>query len=439
MDEPEKETQVQVLFVDDEENILRSLKRLFMDESFNVITADSGEKGLEVLRETSNIGLIVSDQRMPGLSGVEFLEKAKIITPQAMRIVLTGYADVSVAMDAINRGGAYRYITKPWTDDDLLQTIKEAVSIYLLTNENQRLTGVIKKQNEQLQRWNSQLEYDVQKQTIEIQKKNDELNELNKRLKKNFHNSIAAFSGLMELRDKRAQSHSNNVAEISVKAAKAMELSDKDIEDIKVAALLHDIGKIGIHDSLLQKDPAEMSQKELAEYNLHPVRGQTAIDSIEDLRDAGILIRHHHEWFNGNGFPDRLQGSKMPVGSMIIAIADFIDKTISSHWDDDVVNFALDKVKEENDRRFDPRFYPFIESSVREVYSGSISKQDLVEAELPDQDLQIGMILSRDARSGTGLMLLRKGAKLDSKKIQALKRYYRLDPSSTGVFVWVRR
>ncbi len=438
-DKPENERPVQVLFVDDEENILRSLKRLFMDEPFGIVTADSGEKGLEILRKTSNIGLIVSDQRMPGLSGVEFLEKAKNITPQAMRIVLTGYADVNVAVNAINKGGAYKYITKPWTDEDLVRSIKEAVDIYLLKKENQELTETVKKQNEQLQRWNAQLEYDVQKQTIEIQKKNNELGRLNESLKKNFDNSIAAFSGLMELRDKRAQSHSKNVAEIAINVAKAMELPDKDIEDINVAALLHDIGKIGISDSLLQKDPEQMNLEELAEYKLHPIRGQTAIDSIEDLRSAGILVRHHHEWFNGEGFPDRLKGlQEIPAGAMIIAMADFIDRTISNYWDDDAVEFALGKARKELGRRFDPKVYPFIEKSVKKLYSGGMPRLDLVEVEMADKDLQPGMILSKDARSGTGLLLLRKGTKLDDKNIQALKRYYRLDPSSSGVFVWAR-
>src|SRR5512143_3889480 len=106
--------EVKVLFVDDELNILRSLERLFMDEAFTVTTAGSGEEGLSLLRDDPAFGLIVSDQRMPGMNGVEFLSRAREIAPEALRIVLTGYADLNATMDAINRGGAYRYITKPW-------------------------------------------------------------------------------------------------------------------------------------------------------------------------------------------------------------------------------------------------------------------------------------------------------------------------------------
>ena len=104
---------VRILFVDDEKNILLSLKRLMLDENYEVFTAGSGEEGLELLRGTEQVGLIVSDQRMPGLSGVDFLEKARELAPDALRIMLTGYADLNATMDAINKGGAYRYITKP--------------------------------------------------------------------------------------------------------------------------------------------------------------------------------------------------------------------------------------------------------------------------------------------------------------------------------------
>ncbi|WP_291316625.1 response regulator [Desulfuromonas sp.] len=107
---------IHVLFVDDEKSILNALQRLLMEEDYEVITANSGEEGLEILREEERIGLIVSDQRMPGLSGAQFLEQAKEMAPEALRIMLTGYADINATIDAINKGGACRYISKPWDD-----------------------------------------------------------------------------------------------------------------------------------------------------------------------------------------------------------------------------------------------------------------------------------------------------------------------------------
>ncbi len=116
---------LKVLCVDDEENILKSLKRLFRREPFQVLTATSGREGLEVLRNAGNIGLILSDQRMPEMSGSVFLEEAKALAPGVPRMILTGYADVQSAADAIKQGGAYRIIAKPWNDQELLQAVRE--------------------------------------------------------------------------------------------------------------------------------------------------------------------------------------------------------------------------------------------------------------------------------------------------------------------------
>ena len=130
MTDVKTETPVKVLFVDDERKILGSLRRLMLDEDVQVFTASSGEDGLEVLRINPEIGVIVSDQRMPGLSGVSFLKQSRKIAPDAYRIVLSGYADMYAAMDAINQGGAWRYMTKPWNDDDMLGAIRQAAQQY---------------------------------------------------------------------------------------------------------------------------------------------------------------------------------------------------------------------------------------------------------------------------------------------------------------------
>ncbi len=433
------DAKVKILVVDDEENILRAIRRLLMDEDLEVLTATSGEEALRILISDQDVGLIVSDQRMPGLTGVDFLEKARKIVPDTIRIVLTGYADVNAAIDAINRGGAYRYVAKPWKDDELVQIISEAAQRFSLVKENKRLSGIMKRQNEELQAWNSKLEYFVQKQTKEIQKNNEELQSLNKRLRKNFQNSILAFSGLIELRDSGVRNHSRTVAEVSSKVAASLGLPDTEIETITVASLLHDIGKIGIPDVLLQKDFDDMSSEELEEYMLHPVRGQAAIDSIEDLREAGILIRHHHESYNGKGFPDKLRGDNIPLGSRIIAMADAVDKAIGKLYGDNAIQVALKSVKEGLGGSFDPALYKAIKASVEEIYAKVLVKTDVVELELHPNNLKAGMVISRDVHSGTGLLLLSKGLQLNEKNVEAIRRYYKIDPSRNGVFVMVKR
>ena len=427
-----------ILFVDDEENILRSLQRLFMDEEVEVFTASSGAQGLEILARETEVGVIVSDQRMPEMTGVDFLEKSKAISPQSIRILLTGYADVNAAIDAINRGGTFRYLNKPWNDDELVQAVKGALQMYRLLSENKRLGGIVKKQNAELKKWNTELEIMVQEQTMELKKSYDTLRAINSRLRVNFKNTIVAFSGLMELRDKRMRTHSRNVAEVSVNVAKQLGMESEERETVMVAALLHDIGKIGIPDLMRTREAEQMNFAEREEYLQHPVRGQAAIDRIEELREAGRIIRSHHENYDGSGFPDGLKKADIPLGARIIALADHIDKKVHKAMG----AIGLEAMRKEVDllkgTLFDPKLVPVVFEQAEPFYKKIRPRTDHIEIELLPNDLQEGMEASRDVYSGTGILLLTKGTVLARPSILLLKRYYELDPAKQGVFVSVK-
>lgn len=429
---------LRILFVDDEEGVLRSLQRLFIDEDFEIFTASSGKAGLDILK-SNNIAVIVSDQRMPEMSGAEFLEKAGKLAPDSVKIVLTGYADINAAMDAINKGGAYRYITKPWNDNDLIITVLNAAERFKLIKENRYLTELTKKQNEELKKWSSELEIYVQKQTIELTNQNKELKRLNEKLRKDFNDFIFAFFNIIELRNKVLHSHSSNVANIASVMAGKMGLKSSEIETITIAAMLHDIGMIGLPDIVLLKNFDELTADETDEYLKHPVRGQAAIDPIEDLREAGGLIRHHHERHNGKGFPDKLKGQAIPVGSRIIGIADKFDRLITLSHETHNVDSALQKVHSLSGTQFDPDLYKFLNEAAREQAGAVAQTSDTVQVELSPKDLMPGLVVARDLRSGTGLLLLSKGIVLNKKNIDTIRRSYHLDPSKTGVFVWTKR
>jgi len=233
----------------------------------------------------------VSDQRMPGMTGALFLEKARDINPDASRIILTGYADVTAAVDAINKGGAWRYLAKPWNDEELVRVIHEGLERYRIIIDNRRLNALVLKQNQELDEWNSNLKQRVLSQTAEIRKKNEELHEVNRQVKNSFDGIITAFSELLNLRDQRFRSHGRNVSNLACNAALVMQLSAGEIETIRIAGLLHDIGELGIPEDVLMKEPDGMSAEEAQVYQTHPVRGQAALDAVEQLRPAGILIR----------------------------------------------------------------------------------------------------------------------------------------------------
>ncbi len=421
-----------ILFLDDEENVLRSLQRLFMDEGYEIFAVTSVREGLEVLRD-NEIAAIVSDQKMPQMSGAEFLESAKKIRPDSVRIILTGHADANTAIDAINKGGVYRYITKPWNDDDLILTIRGAVEQYRLIKENRHLTELTKKQNEELTKWSTELETYVQEQTVDLTYKNKELLEMHDTLTRNFREFTVTISNLIELRDKSVANHSNNVAVISREIAETLGLSGTEVENIAIAAQLHDIGKIGINDIVLLKPIESLAPYEMHEYCKHPIRGQAALDSNEVFREAGFLIRHHHESMDGKGFPDGLAGDKIPLGSRIISIADKYDRLLNSR----TMEAALEEIRNLLERQFDPTlYYPLVEAA--KAATGSVTFMNRkVEKGLHPADLMPGMALSKEVRSGTGVLLLSKGIMLSTRRIDSIKRHFKLDPPEAGVvYVW---
>jgi response regulator RpfG family c-di-GMP phosphodiesterase len=424
-----------ILFVDDEENVLRSLKRLFMSEDYTVLTALSGPDGLAVLKEVE-VPVIVSDQRMPIMTGAEFLEKSRELSPDSVRIILTGYADVEAAIGAINRGGAYRYVSKPWNDNELLLVIKDAFDKYRLVKENKYLTELTIQQNDELKKWSTELEFYVQQHTIELTNQNKELKKLNAKLKNNVSEVLGSLSGLIELRNRSMRNHSNNVALLSKSIAEEIGLTSPETETIAVGAQLHDIGKIGAPDIILIKNIDELSSDEMAEYVKHPIRGQAAIDGIEDFRGPGILVRHHHEWYNGKGFPDGLKGENIPIGARIVSIADRLDRILQGEMRS--IDTALIQIKSMLASQFDAALYASLEKAARKLFS-SIIRNDIVEIELNTKDLFPGMILSRDVSTGTGLLLLRKGTVLNEKNIETLKRAVYLDPSKRGIFVTTKK
>jgi response regulator RpfG family c-di-GMP phosphodiesterase len=431
-----KNIPLRVLFVDDEENVLRALKRLFMAEDYEVHTASSGADGLAILKEIE-IPVIVSDQRMPVMSGAEFLEKSQEWSPDSIRIILTGYADVEAAISAINKGGAYRYVSKPWIDSDLILLVKDAFDKYFLLKDNKYLTELTLKQNEELKKWSTELEFYVQQHTIELTNQNKELNKLNDKLRRNLKDILSSLSGLIELRDKSMHNHSNNVALLSTAMAKEKGLPPSEIEMIATAAQLHDIGKIGDSDIVLTKSLGGLSPEEMTEYVKHPVRGQAAIDCIEDFRMPGILVRHHHEWYNGKGFPDGLKGEDIPLGARIISIADSFDRILQGERQS--VDHTLGRIKAQLATRFDAALYTPLEHAAREHFSSIVHAEDIVEKELKIKDLSQGMVLARDVRTGTGLLLLRQGTVLNDKNIDSLKRAVHLDPSKNGIFIIMKR
>ena len=420
-----------ILLVDDEPNILSSLRRVLRPNGFTIFTAESGALGLEVL-EQHPVNLVVSDMRMPGMDGAKFLEHVRERWPDTMRILLTGYSDVSSTIDAINRGEIYRYISKPWQEDDLLLVIRDALEKQRLLKENERLLSITQAQNLELIDLNTNLEEKVKQRTSEIEQINSFLNLANDKLKQNFLISIKVFSSLMELRGGAMAGHSRRVADLSRKIAAHMGVTTREQQDIFYAALLHDIGKIGFPDALFTKPVSQLSTAELNQYKSHVLTGESALMPLEELKQAARYIRAHHERYDGQGFPDGLSGDTIELGARIINVANHYDALLSgSHAGSTMTPMeAREAVLNSSGKRHDPKVVDaFLE------LMNNVPREEMRERLVPYTELEPGMVLSRDLVSREGTLLLSIDHVLDPSLIRQIQTYCRRHNRPLELFI----
>ena len=430
---------IKLLLVDDEPNITKALRRLLIEvDQYRTLIASSGAEAIAILEENPDVGVIISDQRMPAMTGVELLSKARILAPDAVRILLTGYADIEASINAINQGAVFRYLTKPWDDDNLLQVVAEAAHGFWLVTENERLNKLVAKQNAELQEWNRRLKHRVLDQTSQIRAKSDALAQSNQQLRSSFRETIEALSNLIEIRDRRTSGHSRNVTKLVAAMTTELQLDETEAEKIRSAALLHDIGKIGLPEHLLGVPPVQMTEKDLNEYRLHPIRGQAAIDMVPALRDVGVIIRHHHEYIDGSGFPDELRGRRIPFGARIICVANTFERALVHYPERTALNSALEELAPLWGKMLDADLRAVLETAAPIVFSHLDMSAEVITLNVSPRDLKPGMQLLRDLYSGTGVMLLNKGAIFDETAIAQVRRRYEIDPFDKDIPVLIQ-
>jgi len=401
-----------VLCVDDEANILSALRRLFRPCGYVVTVAASGEEGLAIL-DQAPFDLVISDMRMPGMSGAQFLEEVSTRWPDTMRLLLTGYADIDSTIDAVNTGPMFHYVSKPWDDKALLLIVRHALERKQLERDKARLEALTAQQNEELKDVNASLELKVMERTVELRKANEHI-------KASFITSIKVFANLIELREGAIGGHSRRVAELARKLAKRAGMDAAAVQDVFLAGLLHDIGKIGLPDTLLSRAVAEMSGPELLRYRKHPQAGEHALMALSELAQAARLVRSHHERFDGKGYPDGLAGEQIPLGARIVAVANDYDGlqigTLAARKR--TAREALELLEAGRGRSYDPGVLDLFLEVVAES-----ERNDLKEVGLSVARLMPGMILSRDLVTRQGYLLLATDFVLTAGIIRQIQEY----------------
>jgi response regulator RpfG family c-di-GMP phosphodiesterase len=410
-----------LLCVDDEANILNALKRLFRSQGYDVLTAGSGAEALELLGKF-DVDLVISDMRMPEMDGAQFLEQARKRWPDTIRILLTGHSDMNSTVAAINQGGIHRYISKPWDDHDMVATARQALELRTLMRENARLVELTRKQNIELQTLNAGLEDVVAQRTASLQQAVSSLEDVHRRLKRGFVTSITVFANLIELRQRKVAGYSRRISELVRNIARRMNVGDAELQDITVAAMLRDIGKLGLPDSVVNKAFKALSKEERAEVMLHPVRGQAALMALDQLADAARLIRSQHECFDGSGFPDHLHGAEIPRGAAILAVAN--DYYGLQYGQLEANCYSVPKahafIVDGRGKRYDPAV---VDAFI--AVAGPVTANAVVVAEetVSLERLESGMVLARDLLTREGVLLVCAESVLNPGLIQLIRAF----------------
>ena len=337
-----------ILIVDDEEDNLALLYRTLRGK-YSITKANSAIAALEILKN-EQYDCILSDHKMPLMDGVEFLKRVYDIQPKTMRLLVTAYSDVKILIDAINYAKIYRYIKKPYSPDELLMIVDNALETYQLKLDNENLI--------------------------------QDLKEL-------FSGTVKAIIEALDAKDSFTLGRSRRVAFYALKIVNKMALTHTEASKIELAGLLHDIGMIGVAEEILNKTQ-KLTEEEFEKIKMHVQYSVKILEDIKQLYEITEIIKYHHEYYNGCGYPFGLKGEEIPLGSRIIAIADAYDSMVSNraYRNSLTSEQAVEILKQGAGKQFDPNlvqiFINILPDALKEIEEYEAQAKPFTQPEAPE-------------------------------------------------------
>jgi len=432
-DNTETTKKMKLLCVDDEKNILVSLKRLFRKDNYEIFLAEGGAEGLEIL-EKESIDIIISDMRMPNMDGAEFLSRAKEMRKNIPSILLTGFSDQESTIRAINEGKISAYVSKPWEDNDIKLKVSSLLKISHLEREKERLLLLTHKQNKQLLAWNKKLEEKVEARVTELKQAECMLDKAYEELSGSYDSVVKLLSHAICTREFMLTKDYPDLPALAENLATAAKLSDYMIKQIYYSALLFELGKLALPEKLLNTPTELLHVEDYEQLMAYPEIGASVLSDIPNFRDTARIIEHHYEYIDGSGAPDALDGDEIPVGCKVLSIVkDYY--LLQSGKLDGIKYTAKDARSYIIDNK--GKLY---DASLTDVFSEISKKYEndnaiLEERIVKTMQLQKDMVLSRDCINLKGLLLLNKGAKLTETMIAKLIAFEKIYDSPLQIYI----
>src|SRR5438067_2764858 len=290
-----------ILIVDDDRQVREVLHQIFVSAGYHCLLANDGREGVEAFK-AGRPPLVVTDLKMPGITGIELLQQVRAVDDDVAVIVLTGAADVKTAIASLKLG-AHDFIMKPVNMDELLIATERALERRQLLIDSRE--------------YHKNLERRVVEATRDLASKHSQLQET-------YRATLEALGSALDTRDVGTESHSRRVHGYALATAREYGMADAELADLAHGVLLHDIGKIGIPDAILLK-PGPLTADEWKIMRTHPEIGRRLIEKIPFLRGAVPIVYSHHEKWDGSGYPRGLRAEDIPVGARIFSVVDAFD------------------------------------------------------------------------------------------------------------------
>ncbi len=408
-----------VLFVDDEPMVLNAIRRELRKQPWQLEFAGSGAEALELLAE-STVDVVVSDMRMPEMSGAQLLKEVKSKYPRIMTILLTGQADLEDTVAAINDGGIFRFLAKPWLPEQLQSAVESALELVQIRRERDRMLVIMRKQNKMLIDMNQGLNSKLHHSTAELEQIEAMVEASYQEMQNSIQGFVRMFSFLASSRHGMYAGVAERSASLALAMAEMFDLSPVECSAIEQAALLHEIGKIRLPERLLAKEEAGMTKPEREEYKMYPIYGQEMLLSISYLHDSATLVRHHREAWNGLGYPDKLRADAVPFGARILApCIDYYAMQSGQRMAKELSpEDALDWIVLRSGKDYDPQIVEVFSQAVEKV---SANEQALRRDVVRVDQLVVGDKIARNLISKSGFLLLSAGLIINEKVISKLK------------------
>lgn len=411
-----------ILIVDDEELVLSTLRDTLAREGYKVVASPHAVHAASILSE-QKFSVVITDQQMPMVTGLEFLAQVKKAQPDATRILATGVLNLSTVIDSINKGEIYRFIVKPWLREELLATVKNAVQRHELICHNNRLRAETLEMNKELTRMNQALEAQV----ALVAGQNQQLEILAAAQEKNFRLSVELCVQTMQTFYPTLGNQARRVFELCTTMAKGIDLPAEDRQTLEIAAWIHDIGLVGVPRRLIKKweqTPDDLNEAERILIDQHPILGAELARFAHHLRGVGPTIRSHHERFDGSGYPDHLAGQRIPWLGRLLAVA------VAYAECDYTGQAAADMISAGSNSIFDPdAVRAFLTTLPKAVVPGRQKEVLLTE-------LRPGMVLAQGIYTVNGMLLIRDGQRLTAAYIDKLLNHNRINPISQSLLVY---